>query len=719
MRCRSTRSAGDASPFHGNYFGIYNIVNYLGALTSDVDFGDDEHRPYARTTDNTDAATYKITANGQAYNTASFYDWKKEFHLDRKRNNGSSHNKVALASGVYLEITTEESTGTGLYEKVWGPITGVVLINVSPGIGGGFVYAKNIHGKRKKTNHVNTTLTDLNNNAVTQWDYTYDADGSGSLDYTHDTTDDHYKTQWQSSGNFVHSTQTIIDDCYNISNKYMNGYNAPGGVPAHYWYIKGTTYVHDQYISAYTGSSNAYSEAVDIPLTIAAASHGKMKLLEVKPNRYAYYSAPGVKLENGKKMVINDKTYYANDPISYWDWYLLSKAEQELFVEKTYTNCVSVSINDGTVYEPGTLVMTDNEYDAYDSENTYTYKDAEGNIILDADKNTARKDYIFRESNNASHDTGYLLTYEVNNPSKWDNWYTPKSDATEGGKITLAAYKVLNAGDKAKYEDGPTYRLKGSTSTMLGQQTYAVGDLISKDIEDIYQAVAEGNRPGGQATFQPAYIVTSKITVNEGGVDHNYYPGTTVSETFAEAHGIKNDNYKAYICTKTVQISKDNLILKDSKMTKAEYDALYGPLSVGTDAEKKIAAELLANVVPAYYCTIAGLYGGNYYQTGHNYRGLEAWSSMSKSDREKFTFNYDALDLLIDPSYSKDGGQKEGQKYQYDGEENGVGFKTETQAQTNKAGYSLEQSIDYTATYNGDDTGTYNGITLVKDKEYT
>lgn len=714
---KKASTAGDAVE-HGNYFGIYNIVNYLGALTSDVDFGDDTSGA-VRKTDNTDAGTYKVDANGKPYETATYYDWKKEFHLQRKRNNGSSHNKVALASGVYLEITTEESTGPGLYEKVWGPITGVVeldLINVSPGIGGGFVYAKNIHGKRQATGHVNTTLTDLNDGAVTQWDYTYDADGSGSSDYTHDAVDNHDKTQWQSSGNFVHSTQTIIDDCYNVSNRYMNGYKAPGGVPAHYWYIKGTTYVYDQYISSFTGSANAYSEEVEIPLSIAAASHGKLKLLEVKPNRYAYYSAPGVKLEDGKKMVINDKTYYANDPISYWDWYLLSKAEQELFVEKTYTNCITCKI-DGKEYAAGTYVMTDTEFVTYKG-TTHTYTDADNQPIKDADDHVVGDNYIFRESNNASHDTGYLLTYEVNNPSKWDNWYTPKSDATTGGKITLAAYEVLNAGDKAKYEDGPTYRLKGSTSTMLGQQTYAVGDIISKDIEDIYQAVAEGNRPGGQATFQPAYIVTSKITVTEGTVERHYNPGTFVSETFAQAQGINVEDNKAYICTKTVQISKDNLILKDSKMTKAKWQELYDSYKNGSDADKKIAAELLAYVVPAYYCTTAGLYGGNYYQTGYNYRGLEAWSSMSATDREKFTFNYDALDLFIDPSYSKDGSQSEGQKYQYDGEENGVGFTTAEQAATNKASYSLETAVDYTATFNGA-TGTYYGVTLEKDKEYT
>lgn len=680
---------------HGNYFGIYNIVNYLGALTSDKDFGDDDTRVDARTTENTDSATYKVPANGQKYLFASFYDWKKEFHLDRKRNNGSSHNKVALASGVYLEITTEKSTGTGLYEKDWGPITGVVeldLINVSPGIGGGFVYAQNIHGKRRLSGKKNTTLTDLNDGAITKMKFLYDDNGSASEDYTYDADDHEYKTQWQSSGNFVHSTQTIIDDCYNISNRYLTGYKGEKGVPAHYWYIKGTTYVYDQYISAYTGSSNAYSETVEIPLTIAAASHGKMKLLNVMPNRYAYYSAPGVKLESGKKMVINDKTYYANDPISYWDWFLLSKAEKELFIEQTYTNCVPVCIDGGTLHEAGTLVMTDTEYAGY---GTHTYTDAEGNEILDGDKEVAGKEYIFRESNNASHDTGYLLTYEVNNPSQWDTWYTPKSTSYKD-KINTAEYKGLTPIQQVAYEDGPTYRLKVATGgEVLGQQSYAVGDLISKNVQDTYQDIPHKPEASTQAEFEAAYIVTKKITVIESGVEHNYYPGTTVSETFAADHS--DCTAVAYICTKTVKLSDDNLILKDSKMTQSEWETLYDSYKGGDEAQKKIAAELLANVVPAYYCTAAGLYGGNYYQAGYNYRGLEAWSAMSENDRQQFTFNYDALDLLIDPSYSKDGGQSEGKKYQYDS-----AAGTSDGANANKAHYSLEQGIDYTAEYNSD-----------------
>ena len=236
---------------------------------------------------------------------------------------------MALASGVYLELTTEKSYGTDLREKEWGYITGIIeldLINVQTGIGGGFVYAKNEHRTWTYNKKSHATLTALNANAVTRRDYEYDET----------------MVDWETSGNFVHSTQTIIDDCYNISGKYKGS----DAVPAHYWYIKGSVYVYNQYISAYTGAPNAYSETVDIPLTITAASHGTMKLLNVMPSRYAYYSTPGVPMGDGKKVIINDVTYYKNDPISYWDWYLLSASEKELFVEQTYVTIADCTIGE-------------------------------------------------------------------------------------------------------------------------------------------------------------------------------------------------------------------------------------------------------------------------------------------------------------------------------------------------------------------------------------
>ena len=728
------------APMHGNYFGIYNVVNYLGALTSDVDFGDENGTSitegyHKRTTDNTDTKTY-----GPDQENQTFYMWKKNHYTERKRNNGNSHNKVALASGVYLEITTEESTGNGLYEKVWGPITGVIeldLINVSTGIGGGFVYAKNIHGVRSKTDYVNTTLTALNKDAVTHWDF----------DYKDPDTYPSDQKEWETSGNFVHSTQTIIDDCYNVSNRYVGD----NKVPAHYWYIKGSVYVYDQYISAYTGTPNAYSESVDIPLTIAAASHGTMKLLNVMPNRYAYYATPGVPLADGKKIVINDKPYYKNDPISYWDWYLLSNSEKELFIEKTYVNCVAVNIDDATddegnpkVYPAGTYIMTEAEYNAM-NKNTHTYKNADGEIILNENKDEADTEYIFRLSNNASHDEGFILTYEVNNPSIWDNWFTPKSGDYKD-KITLAEY---NNGTtvKANYEDGPTYRLKAATGgELLGQISYDEGDVIAKDIYTTYQAVQESHSSAipsiegfspeseeyakrKQASFEKAYIVTTKITVPDGSAERYYNPGMIVSETFANSHGSCEE---AYICTKTIELTSENLIYKDTKLKASEVTKYINDVNnnikglpgitdenniteeqiaaLSTENKKKLTqwlalkSDLTKNLVPAYYCTDWGLYGGNYYESGNNYRGLEAWSSMSEADREKFIFNYDALDLLIDPNFTNtaSGAHSEGHKYQYDGPDYTTEAEVKDATNGNKAGYSVKQSVDYTATYNGD-----------------
>ena len=92
---------------------------------------------------------------------------------------------------------------------------------------------------------------------------------------------------------------------------------------------------------------------------------------------------------------------------------------------------------------------------------------------------------------------------------------------------------------------------------------------------------------------------------------------------------------------------------------------------------------------------------------------------MKKEDREKFEFNYDAFDVLIDPRYGRNEEgtsviHPEGQKYEYD-----AAAGTEAAAKLNPAGYSLEKPVDYTATYNGSETSTHNGVTLEHGKEYS
>ena len=647
---------------HGNYFGIYNIVNYLGALTSDVHFMADKD---IRRTDNSDTDTYGPTgADDQTY-----YNWKKKYVKERKRNNGTSLNKVALASGVYLELYTEKVQGTdlGLYEKDWGYITGVIeldLINVQPGIGGGFVYAKNEHrvGTYEKKKH--TTLTALNADAITRKDFTY----NGAL------------VEWETSGNFVHGTQIIIDDCYNVSGKYEGTVEPGGAVPAHYWFIKGSVYVYDQYISAYTGAPNAYSESVDIPLTITAASHGTMKLLNVMPNKYAYYASPGNKLEEGKKIIINDIEYRLNDPISYWNWYLLTKSEQALFVDQTYVTTAECKVGTApseVTYPAGSVFLP---------EDYATLKAAHPTVYHVALEKEVDFDFVFRSSNNLGHDTGYMLTYKVNNPTDWNTWYTEKDDDHDNNGTIAKAHEKNQTGGTG-YEDGPTYYLTSGEGGVFGQRDYKVSNLISKDVYDTYQNIVTNHLsaiPTGQATFEGAYLVTQEYT--SGNVHLNV--GSSVSAT--QAASMTGHVAPAYICTATIPLSKTEFIYVNTRMTEAEKTAYYNTYK-----------------------------DGNYYEANKNYRGLEVWSSMSKEDREKFTFNYDALDILIDSRYGWNAAgtsviYPEGQKYEYDSSDGDLAG-----AESNLAHYSLQRPVNYTATYNGSATSTHNGVTLAHGHEYS
>jgi len=640
---------------HGNYFGIYSVVNYLGALTSDVKFSD------IRKTNNADTKKYQsdITIGTSTYKYgetgATFYNWKQAHINDKTRNNGACHNQLALASGVYLELTTEESTGTSLNEKVWGPITGVVeldLINVQPGIGGGFVYAKNQHGHPSTSGITTTTLTDLNTGAATQWDYSYaTADGS--------------RYQWETSGNFIHSTQTIIDDCYNISNRYKTA----DGVPAHYWYIAGSVYVYDQYISAYTGSPNAFSKTVELPITISAASHGTMTLMDVQPNLYAFYSSylsetNNTPLYGDRKLVINDVTYQRNTPISYWDWNKLPAAEKKLFVEDTYIVIDSCKI--GNKLFPADSVLLRSQYNALVTDSVYH---------IGMQKKVAFNE-VFRSSNNMSHDKGFLLTYNVTNPNLWGKWFTQVESES----------RAKNQTGGSGYEDGPTYH--PTTTGLYGQQEYSKNAIISATAYNAYESL-ESHKPApdDQAAFTSAYLVTTECT--ESG--QHYYPGAPVSAP------ITGHTAPAYVSTATIQLSPTEYIYVNDLMTleqKNKYKTDYAA----------VASTIEASVVPAYICTVAGKYGGNYYETKKNYRALEAYSSLSESDRKKFAFNYDALDLLVDSTYSG----TTGKKYQYDSK-----AATYEGADANAAQYSLTTPINYTATYNGDTPLTLTtGITV-------
>ena len=624
---------GNDANLHGNYFGIYSVVNYLGNLTSDVHFTD--KRQYVeRGVTNEDSKTY--------------YEWKTEHLEKRDRNNGTSLNQVALASGVFLELTSEQSTPTN---KIYGDITGVVeldLINVKKDIeGGGYVYARNEHGRRSEISHVNTLLSPYNmkngDRALTKKIYTYS------------TTD---LLNHQTSGNFIHKSKRIVDDCYPNNGVYTDGYKKS---PAHYWYIKGEVYIYDQVVSAYAGSASAYSKEVKIPLTITAGSNGKLQLLNVQPNLYAYYAndnrtskinADGVKVDN------ESMTYHLNDVITWWDWHQLAQNEQKYFVKETYVNVDTCYVG-GKKYAPGTYVL-ENDASVHGGDETQTaYQQfLNSHPIVRDSRSIEVTDLttVFHPSNNISHDTGYVLTLDMNSPKDWDSWYSP-ANQNDGEKLGIDDFNALSTEAKEKYRRGPTYMLTGS-SGLYGQREYSVGEIITKEVYDDYTNTVGhmSPQPAGQATAEKAYVAIADYG--------NMQAGSSIGETEYNALSNKSNFRPAMVCINTIQLGEENYVLLNELVSgsDADLEALAQKYKKYNNdkinADKINDAEALeyvkSHLSPAYYIKSAGNYGGQYFQEGQNYGAIKSWCSLTDA-RDKFGFNYDAFDVLVDPQYHGEG----------------------------------------------------------------
>ena len=691
----------DAS--HGNYFGIYNIVNYLGNLTSDNFFSN------TRTTSTTNTS---LNPDGQSY-----YAWKLAKINDRYRNNATSWNKVALASGVYLELTNEPTAGST--ETDWGYITGVIeldLINVKQGLGGGYVYAKNEHGiATHHTDWDKVTLSPYNLSARTYRRFTY-------------TTADASKIEMETSGNFVHNVKQIVDDCYPTHNSYI-GTDAS---PAHYWYIKGSIYVYNQYISAYTGSATSYSETVSIPLSIRAGAHGRLTLREVQPNLYAYYDKNGAKLGSDgaeENLEINGKHYELNEPISYWDWSTLTADQQLKFVEETYTVVEKCKVGNKEYPVGYTMLSSDDEYTTFMNGTALAYDANTQNYKEDPDKNA---EFFLRLTNNVSHDTGYVLTFDMDNPGSWNDYFTKTQNLSD--KITKKEYDDGKKKDnttitRADYTQGPTYHMIGSVATVYGQKYYNVNDVIDNTIYNSYQDLKTNHSTalegkGTQAEFEKAWVTTQAINVNGATInpgvaivpsEYSGYWGTTII--------VGTNVVEAKLITSTLQLSEQEYLYAGDILSE---DAIKAQIQTANPTWNSTQVDDFYNnnssyIGEAYYCTSAGNYGGQLYHPTRAYEALQAWSAMSKEDRTNFRYNYDALDLLIDPTY----GGTYGYKPQYDGYAPGSA-KAAVEAGTATAQYdnttplspplySPTTAIDYTAIYNGDDPMTIGSRTISKD----
>ena len=646
---------------HGNYFGIYSVVNYLGNMTSDVHFGDEYRNP-----------------RDSVEVDKSYYTYKAANPTSNDRNKGRSFNQVALASGVFLELTTENSTKE---HKDYGYVTGVIeldLINVKKDlVGGGFVYAKNEHRvARRYPNKSNVILSAYNrqvgNEACTYKQFRYSTtndDGtSNESEWTEDEgayTIGHAEDdpgvydfgvlrEWETSGNFIHHEKRIVDDCYPTNNafdKTKTPYSE-----AHYWYVKGDVYIYDQKVSAYTGSATAYSKEVHLPLTITAASHGQLQLLNVKPNLYAYYTdKDGSRVKMGtlgadgkplNKVTVNNEsdTYELNDVVSWWDWHQMSPTDRQYFVPQTYVNCVTCIVN-GTEYAQGTYVMDDTDFNTFKNSHP-TITDKKGDPFLDDDGEDIGMEYVFRSSNNIGHETGYVLTFDMNSPAVWDNYYSPTEGVSATQKISTATYESMfsdGMSDAARqaildsWREGPTFT--PTVPGVYGKREYKVGEIVT--------AETYANAGEGKEKMEPAYVATASVTYTYGGVNKTVNKGTAISKTEYEGIGAAQSSFaEALFCTNTVKLTNENYMLYGELLTESEIAAIKA-----IEGKKATDQEIDEALTPAYICTENGTYGGQQFDVGTNYSTIQAWCSLPFDDRQNFTYNYDALDLLVNSDY--------------------------------------------------------------------
>ena len=658
---------------HGSYFGINNVVKFLGGVTSDVNFSE------VRKTNS--AVTGDYAADGKTY-----YEWKEEHINDNMRNDGSAPNKIALSSGVFLEIVKELDTSGN---KVYGPITGVVeldLLNVSPGEGGGYVYAKNIHGVPTHTPMYADVISDANQNLVTNRAFTYAA-----------ATEDN---DMQTSGNFIHSLpKHILDDCFPESKKYVGA----DASPAHYWYIRGEYYVYEQLVSAYTGGADAYNTEMSIPLTMSIQGNAKLRLLNVIPGLYAdpsqlalrsYNSAdPSLSISDSISIARNAvvKTYGQGDPISYWDWYNATNAERSMFVmEGDAMVCNTEATIDGRKYYPREAI-TRSAYEALAGKTAY---DDSGNVILDEDTmQPINPQNLFFVINEVNHDNGYLLTLDFSNPSSRDDYYRLISEAG-GTPIKKKDWEALSDLEKEKYVKSATFACNESGT--YGQYVFHKEDIISHSVYAMQTADVESNATQTQAEFTAAYLAKEDCEVSVGGVLKSFTKGTPISATdYAAITSASTYFEPAYICVSTVLVGSGDYRVLNQLVGESEYSAWGG------DIQERFQQ--------AYYCTKDGSWGGKYYEAGKNYNGVD-YCQLLPEERSHFNYNYDALDALLYNNYESNhaqGAYHYGSIGDYTSYINQVGGTNHNSAISvfdlpGQPFYSASARLDYRATFNSE-----------------
>ena len=210
------------------------------------------------------------------------------------------------------------------------------------------------------------------------------------------------------------------------------------------------------------------------------------------------------------------------------------------------------------------------------------------------------------ERNEVSRDAGYVLNLAMSNPAIW-NKQTPTYLCNESG--------------------------------IYGQRQYAEGDLVSQAIIDNHNALGEGHNDDRHAIFDTTYIATQEVIFVYEGSTYHMYAGSYISKTMYDALPSIQPYYeRAYICVNTIKIDDKEYALNGELFSATEKDRLTTKLGGSVNIDE--------HFLPAYLCTKAGVFGGKVFTQENTYSALE-YANLSKEERAKFAYNYDALDLLV------------------------------------------------------------------------
>lgn len=440
----SINRVGEVSLNDGSHLNLYNVVNLMGGLTSDVDF-----------------------QTGIKDGSTTWIDWKENNYDNADRNSGTTSNKLSLSSGVWLELLKQNDSDG----KIYGPVTGVVelgLLNVKTGQGGGYVYAENIHGTRNSDVSEVNYLSSNNSNAISNKAYTFSND----------------LKVYQTSGNFVNAEKQIVDDCFPNKDSY-SGDNAS---PAHYWYIKGTEYVHNQLISAYTGGSQAFLSQLNLPFEDNAT-------VQLQSIENCYYAATDI--------TIGDVTYLQGDPIDSYSYAQLTDVEKSGFEQNpepdAYNNMSS---------ENGFLLTLDWTNPAVWHSNNPTYKMTGATSVFGQREYTEGEIVVKTTIDNQNSLIASLGNLSLIGQAEFEPAYVAKQDTyvqtiggayrwvAAGSVISESEYNMNGSDVKALFEPG--YRCISSLFINENEE-YLYNEIIP---ESIYSTLTADN----QTSFQESYV---------------------------------------------------------------------------------------------------------------------------------------------------------------------------------------------------------------------